>query len=101
MGLQGLFGPIPNFELRIPDSFLTISFVIAGECEAGYEANNAMGLHLECLPINKCLNQTTCHPNATCHFKGPAQFGCQCTEGYSGDGSACSRKFQLSYLTKK
>ena len=65
-----------------------------GECQQGFESvisspNNSM---LNCEPINHCLNTTTCHANASCHYLGPDQFLCTCHQGYTGNGTHCSRK---------
>lgn len=69
-------------------------FFFLGECQQGFESvisspNNSM---LNCEPINHCLNTTTCHANASCHYLGPDQFLCTCHQGYTGNGTHCSRK---------
>ena len=76
---------------KLNDIFIYFSL---GECQQGFESvisspNNSM---LNCEPINHCLNTTTCHANASCHYLGPDQFLCTCHQGYSGNGTHCSRK---------
>ena len=75
---------------------------ISGECQTGYEdfkvkTNSSLitstTTALDCQPINHCLNETSCHANATCQFLGPDQFSCTCHQGYAGNGTHCSRKY--------
>ena len=43
------------------------------------------------LDTNECLQNSTCHPNATC-TNTEGSFVCACNIGYDGDGIACSGK---------
>ena len=80
---------------------------ISGECQTGYEdfkvkTNSSLitstTTALDCQPINHCLNETSCHANATCQFLGPDQFSCTCHQGYAGNGTHCSRKLVPKFV---
>ena len=43
------------------------------------------------LDTNECLQNSTCHPNATC-TNAEGSFICTCNIGYNGDGIACNGK---------
>ncbi|KAM6979761.1 stabilin-2-like [Aplochiton taeniatus] len=53
-------------------------------CQGGYRGDG-----FSCEPINRCLEETNggCSDFATCTFTGPNQRGCECNQGYVGDGS--------------
>ena len=76
-------------------NFTNYFIYISGECQPGFKSSSPDTL--KCEPINRCLNTgngttTTCHANASCHYLGPDQFLCTCHEGYTGNGTHCSRK---------
>lgn len=62
------------------------SFIKKGECAESYSKSSQ---DETCNPINLCLNSSTCHVNATCHYTGPATHECHCKEGYAGNGFEC------------
>ena len=79
-------------------NFTNYFIYILGECQPGFKSSSPDTL--KCEPINRCLNTgngttTTCHANASCHYLGPDQFLCTCHEGYTGNGTHCSRKYYL------
>lgn len=62
------------------------------DCAQGYykSSQDEISAVFQCNPINECLNASTCHPNATCHYSGPGSHQCQCQEGFTGNGTHCS-----------
>ena len=43
------------------------------------------------LDSNECLQNSPCHPNATCH-NTEGSYVCICDAGYDGDGFTCNGK---------
>ena len=41
--------------------------------------------------LDECNNE--CDENATCEKGEDGVYGCQCNEGFSGDGTECSSKY--------
>ena len=75
-------------------------FCFPGDCPQGYykSSQDEISAVFQCNPINECLNASTCHPNATCHYSGPGSHQCQCQEGFTGNGTHCSRKYICFHL---
>ena len=80
--------------------YLLLNHFLTGDCAQGYyKSSQDTESTFQCNPINECLNASTCHPNATCLYTGPGSHQCQCNEGFTGNGTHCTRKYRLLTLT--
>ena len=76
--------------------YLLLNHFLSGDCAQGYnKSSQDTESTFQCNPINECLNASTCHPNATCLYTGPGSHQCQCNEGFTGNGTHCTRKYRL------
>ena len=49
------------------------------------------------LDTNECLQNLSCHPNATCH-NSEGSYVCICDTGYDGDGFTCNGKETITQI---
>ena len=50
-----------------------------------------LNLYRSIIDTNECLEDLSCHPNATCN-NTEGYYMCVCDSGYAGDGFTCNGK---------
>ena len=85
--MQVLAGPFRKVLTKLVNSELKRSgkkLYDAGDDNGAYNAVDE-----SCSDVNAC-HDFPCDPNAVCNHDGPGQHSCECSTGYSGDGTTCA-----------